>query len=63
MYRNVYSEVLLMKCSEVEMERERAESQSQFFVGGATSQVTSPCFSELRGGAKVVNTALEILHA
>lgn len=64
MYRNVYSEVLLMKCSEVEMgERKRAENQSNSLVGVVTNQVTSPYLSEMRGGAKVVNTALEVPHA
>lgn len=64
MYRNVYSEVLLMKCSEVEMgERKRAENQSNLLVGVVTNQVTSPYLSEMRGGAKVVNTALEVPHA
>ncbi len=42
--------------------KERAEDP-QFLEGGVTNQVTSPCLSEMRGGAKVVNTALEDPHA
>lgn len=42
--------------------REQRTSRN-LLVGVVTNQVTSPYLSEMRGGAKVVNTALEVPHA